>query len=409
MTGQKLANPMAHITAFLAAGALAAVLALLAAPLAAQAAPLTAGVSAQATVSAQAQSDMNTFGIDVSQWQGSINWTKVANKAKFAIVRCGWGSNLSSQDDTRWLANAQGCLGAGIPMGVYLYSHARTTTMAKSEASHVIRCMKEAGLSSSSLTLPVYLDMEAPDANGLKPAKYKKIFEAFKKKMNAAGYGNVGLYANCSWFDSNLSTIELDAELRWVAHYNKTLFTGYPNVAAKGCGIWQYSSSASVSGISGRVDGNYADDDLSFLKNNKDSSKPKLFRLYNPNSGEHFYTTDTAERNRLKGLGWKYEGSVCKTPKTSNTPVYRLYNKKTGAHLYTTDDNERAVLAAGSAWKYEGIAWYSDDAKGKPVYRLYNPSWYPHNHHYTSDKNERNVLAKKQGWTKEGVGWYGLA
>ena len=84
-------------------------------------------------------------GIDVSEHNGNIDWAKVkASGVNFAIIRCGYGSDYTYQDDKKWLQNVKGCKAAGIPFGVYLYSYAKNTTMAASEAQHVIRCLNNA-------------------------------------------------------------------------------------------------------------------------------------------------------------------------------------------------------------------------------------------------------------------------
>lgn len=130
-----------------------------------------------------------------------------------------------------------------------------------------------------------------------------------------------------------------------------------------------------------------------------------MYRLYNPNSGEHFYTADVNERNNLVDVGWTYEGVGWTAPSTSNTPVYRLYNANAGDHHYTIDASERDNLVK-VGWKYEGIGWYSDDAKGVPLYRQYNPNAKAGSHNYTTSIDENNYL-KSIGWKAEGVGWYG--
>ncbi len=91
-----------------------------------------------------------------------------------------------------------------------------------------------------------------------------------------------------------------------------------------------------------------------------------MFRLYNPNSGEHFYTKSPVERRMLVTIGWQAEGIGWYAPSTSNTPVYRLYNPNTGDHHYTRSAEERE-LCVGNGWNYEGIGWYSDDNKSVPL------------------------------------------
>ncbi|MDO4404908.1 MAG: hypothetical protein Q4C09_07710 [Atopobiaceae bacterium] len=111
----------------------------------------------------------------------------------------------------------------------------------------------------------------------------------------------------------------------------------------------------------------------------------EMYRLYNPNSGEHFYTASESERD----------------------PVYRLYNANGGEHHYTTSAAERDMLVA-AGWKYEGIAWMSDPARGVALLREYNPNAFSCNHNYTTSRAEHDWLVSL-GWRDEGVGWYGVA
>ena len=141
-----------------------------------------------------------------------------------------------------------------------------------------------------------------------------------------------------------------------------------------------------------------------------------MYRLYNPNSGEHFYTADAAERDNVVKAGWSYEGVAWNAPATSSTPVYRLYNANAGDHHYTTDRQEYDSLVA-AGWVGENVGWYSDDAKGVGMYRLYNPNAYALGmsgaHHYTASKEEADNLVAIS-WILERDGaiegaWYGVA
>ena len=136
-----------------------------------------------------------------------------------------------------------------------------------------------------------------------------------------------------------------------------------------------------------------------------------MYRLYNPNSGEHFYTASAHERDSLRRAGWKYEGVGWTAPATSRTPVYRLYSGTD--HHYTTSAAERDMLVR-AGWRYEGVGWYSDDAKGTPLYRQFNPNVNPAaprnnsgSHNYTTSRAEHDHLVSA-GWRGEGIGWYGM-
>ena len=130
-----------------------------------------------------------------------------------------------------------------------------------------------------------------------------------------------------------------------------------------------------------------------------------MYRMYNPNSGEHFYTSDINEKKHLVKVGWNYEGIGWYAPETGH-PVYRLYNPNVGDHHYTLDINEKNHLV-DVGWNYEGIGWYSDIEEKVPLYRLYNPNAVTGTHHYTTDINESNYL-DKIGWNYEGIAWYGV-
>lgn len=133
-----------------------------------------------------------------------------------------------------------------------------------------------------------------------------------------------------------------------------------------------------------------------------------VFRLYNPNSGEHFYTVDRNEKNNLIVNGWEFEGVGWYSPESSEYPVYRLYNPNAGDHHYSTDPGEVSTLES-YGWIREGVGWYSADASNNSVsiYRQYNPNAQAGAHNYTSDANEDRQLGVV-GWNREGVGWYGL-
>ncbi len=182
---------------------------------------------------------------------------------------------------------------------------------------------------------------------------------------------------------------------------------------------WNYSPNGEVRqvknadfpiiGYEGSAAETYAKNNkLPFVKCNRDSRNCSyMYRLYNPNSGEHFYTASITEATDLIIFCWDYEGVGWVAPNTSSTPVYRLYNQNGGEHHYTTDNDERNILVS-HGWRLEGVGWYSDDEKRVPVYRLYNPNAFSNNHNYTTSIEENDLLVRL-GWKAEGIGWYGVA
>lgn len=140
--------------------------------------------------------------------------------------------------------------------------------------------------------------------------------------------------------------------------------------------------------------------------NKQSTNTVPLYRLYNPNTGEHFYTMSQQEKTNLVNCGWRYEGIAYNVPKQDGEPVYRLYNPNTGDHHYTVSKVEYNQLKE-LGWNQEGTAWNTPNlnASGtKPVYRLYNPNATTGTHHYTVSKEEYNQL-HTLGWNQEGIAW----
>lgn len=190
---------------------------------------------------------MKKFGIDVSTWNGRVDWNKVKNSGvEFAILRCGYGMNMEGQDDDTFIRNAKECERLGIPYGVYIYSYATNIVRAKSEAEHVLRLLKD-----RKVEYPIYLDLEDKSVSNIGKDAIFTVAKEFVKNIEAAGY-YAGIYANLNWWENYLTDPWYDTVARWVAQY-------YTECQyKKEYGVWQYSSIGSVSGIDGKVDMNYA-------------------------------------------------------------------------------------------------------------------------------------------------------
>ena len=181
--------------------------------------------------------------IDVSKHQRRIDWSKVKDHVDGVIIRCGFGQDMHSQDDSQFKANVEGCLKYGIPFGVYIYSYAKTNEEAKSEAKHVLRLLTPY---KGKLSYPVYYDLE--EAGTEKGAVERAII--FGDIIEGAGYW-CGIYANQYWWRTYLKD-KLDRFTKWVAKYS----TSKPSGISGTYDIWQYSSKGSVPGINGNVDMN---------------------------------------------------------------------------------------------------------------------------------------------------------
>lgn len=136
-----------------------------------------------------------------------------------------------------------------------------------------------------------------------------------------------------------------------------------------------------------------------------------MYRLYNTLTGEHLYTIDKSEKDKLlTSETWSDEGQGWIAPSVSDYPVYRLLNPNTSDHHYTTDKNEFDTLQT-KGWIGEGVAFYSADTNNNEnvlLHRLYNPNETgAGSHHYTADTSERGALVNL-GWQYEGTAWAGL-
>jgi len=161
-----------------------------------------------------------------------------------------------------------------------------------------------------------------------------------------------------------------------------------------------------VAVITGSYDNN--NKKVEFTVYSKLNNGTAVYRVYNPNSGEHFYTTDKAEKDGLVKLGWNDEGiGWYGATEKDGVAVYRLYNANAGEHHYTTSASEKAMLVA-AGWKDEGISFYAaKDKTSYPVYRNYNPNAFANNHNYSTNVAEYRTLLDA-GWKDEGVAFYAV-
>lgn len=216
-------------------------------------------------------------GIDVSSYQGKIDWEKVKPYIDFAIIRCGWGNNVRSQDDVYYERNATLCEELNIPYGVYLYSYATNLDDARSEVLHTLRLIRD-----KKLEYPVFLDVESKRQMALPKEKLIEIVKYYCEEMEKEGY-YVGIYASLDRFKSNLDSRELDPFDKWVAEWNDK-FT-YKGEA----GMWQNTSYEELAGIDGRVDGDIAFYD--YPKIIKDKGLNHLKKEYKYKIGEKVYVS----------------------------------------------------------------------------------------------------------------------
>lgn len=195
-------------------------------------------------------------GIDVSKYQGVIDWNKVkSDGVEFAIIRVGYRGYTTGKlvNDEYFISNIVGAKAAGIKVGVYIFSQAITEKEAVEEAEYVLN-----QIADYELDLPVVIDYEYV-SNGegrlynayLSVEQATAICKAFCRRVENAGYTGM-VYANSSMLKYQLDADSISNEYKiWLAHYtSQTNYSGEYD-------FWQYTSSGSVNGINGRVDCNF--------------------------------------------------------------------------------------------------------------------------------------------------------
>ena len=179
-------------------------------------------------------------GIDVSKWQGPINWAAVAQSGvTFAFIKVG---SLKSGIDDYFYYNILAAQAVGIKTGVYIYSYATSVEQVATEAQFVINALQNVQVS-----YPVVWDIEDSVQQGLTPDTLSLMANTFCALIEAEGYYPM-VYANKNWFTTKLGIILYD---KWVAQWGTAC--EIPDAS-----VWQYTNSGSVPGINGRVDLDYS-------------------------------------------------------------------------------------------------------------------------------------------------------
>ena len=205
--------------------------------------------------------------IDVSEWQGQIDWQKAKNDGvEGAIIRIsyGWDNGFDKQA----LRNISECKRLGIPFGIYSYSYAYDSTTAAYEGADMVSLLRQAGVQPGDLSYPVFYDLEKWTWTGhtppTSPSVYDGIVNAWYAKLQAAGYNNLSVYSYTNYLDTALNSADIRNKTRWVASYGAR--TNFP-FATNDRG-WQYTSQGGVAGIQGSVDlnafGNKAYSDIMY-------------------------------------------------------------------------------------------------------------------------------------------------
>ncbi len=262
-------------------------------------------------------------GIDVSKWNGTVDWKKVKSSGiDFAMIRDGFGKKSPAQVDKKFKENIEGAKNTGINVGVYHYSYADSAQDGIDEAQFCLENIR-----GYQLEYPVVIDMEDKEMLKLSTRQRTDACMAFCNEIEKNGYYAM-VYTNKIWLENYLHADEI------LSKYDLWLAQWGGDKPAYNCGIWQYSETGKVDGVNGNVDLNFAykdypyvmkRDGLNGFKRSESSPEPQYFE-YKVQKGDTLwglakkYLGDGNRYKEIKSLNnlsgdTIYAGKTIKIPK----------------------------------------------------------------------------------------------
>lgn len=322
-------------------------------------------------------------GIDVSRWQGDINWSQVAaDDVSFVML----GTRSKGAVDPYFHRNIQQASAAGVKVGVYIYSLAMTPEMAVEEANFVLNLIHDYPVS-----YPVAFDMEDSTQGTLSKDELAAIANAFCGRISEAGYYPV-IYANDNWLANKLDMSKMNYPV-WVARYSAK--PAYQNPV-----MWQATSTGAVNGISGNVD-----IDFQF----KDFTSVIPANTWRTINGQTYYYQNYAKQknNWIQDDGaWYYMNG--------DGLVSKGWLNQSGKSYYLDDSTGKMI----TGWKSDSGKWYYFGSSGalSKGWINDNGTWYYSNQDgvmqtgWLDDGGERYYLkgsgAMATGWREMDGAWY---
>lgn len=291
-----------------------------------------------------------TKGIDVSSWQGEIDFKAVkAAGIKFVIIRAGFGRDVT-QKDNRFEQNYKNAKAAGLSVGAYWYSYAVSAEDALKEAKACIEVIK-----GKQFDYPIYLDLEEPSQFVKGKAFCNNIVKTFCSELERNGY-YAGLYCSASPLKDYVSKDVASKYALWVAqYYNKCTYTDNP------VGIWQHTSTARIDGINGNVDCDIGYVDYSSIIKNggfngyAPSAKKTLGELAAEviagkwGNGEHRKVKLTEAGYNYNSVQEKVNNILLKSAKTVDELAAEVINGKWG------NGDDRKVRLTEAGYDYNAV------------------------------------------------------
>lgn len=253
-------------------------------------------------------------GIDVSKWQGTIDWQKVKDSGiQFAILREGYGKENPAQVDKKFEENYQNAKKVGLPVGVYHYSYADSVEDARAEARFCLKNIK-----GKQLEYPIVFDIEDKEQLKLTSQQRTDICQAFCQEIEKAGYYAM-IYCNLDWYKNKLLSEQLASYDLWLAQWD----VDKPSAI---CGIWQTSEKGQVSGITGNVDMNVAYKDYPSIMKKKKLNGFCGATSPAPQTKSSYSNYIVLKGDTLSSIATKFDTTVSQLASLNNiTNVNRIY------------------------------------------------------------------------------------
>ena len=203
---------------------------------------------------------MKQYGIDVSEYQGLINWKKVSQQKDFAMIRAGFGVT-ASQIDPRFDENIGNAIDTGMHIGVYWFLYALNDDEAAKNATAFMSVLEPY---KEKIDFPVVLDVEGDSirymrGQGVEPSKHNvsSMIRTFCDILEQHEW-YVCVYSDNNFINTYFEKDILEKYDLWFAYW-VNIFD--PSYCTRNCGMWQYTNKGTVDGIDGCVDLDYTERD----------------------------------------------------------------------------------------------------------------------------------------------------
>lgn len=342
-------------------------------------------------------------GIDVSAYQGDIDWRKVKEVGyQFVIIRLGYGDNILSQDDKKLQYNLTKCMEYNIPYAFYLVSYAKNFTGKESVDSEIEHTKR---LIQGTKPFGIFYDMEIENTISLGKETLTNFAITYCDYFKNKGY-NVGIYANKNWFTNYLDYDKLKKQNYkiWLAHY------GIEKPSLE-CDIWQYSDKGNVDGINtNTTDLNIMYSDLISSNEGQSLSNLKSVSEIAQEVIEGKWGNGEERKNKLISAGYNYNDVQSK--------VNELLGSNTSNVTYTVKSGDTlSAIASKYGTSYQKLAEYNNISNPNiisvgQVIKIPNNSSQVSNKEYYTVKNGDNLsnIAKKYGTSvNQLVSWNNIA